>query len=141
MHSILHDLPIKAPPSTVFDAITQPAHLNNWWPLRSSGAPELGATYNFYFSPQYDWYGIVTACMLNQLFTVQMTKADEDWDPTYISFEIEPQTDGILLHFSHSNWQATNAHFRRTSFCWAILLQGLKNYLEKGVIIPFTERE
>lgn len=141
MHSILHDLPIKASPSSIFDAITQPAHLNNWWSLKSSGEPQLGATYNFFFSNDYNWYGRVTACIPNQLFTIQMTDADEDWNPTHFSFEIEPQTEGVLLHFAHANWQSTNAHYRRTSYCWAILLQGLKNYLEKGSIIPFAERE
>ena len=141
MHAILHDLPIQANISAVFDAITQPVHLNNWWTLSCTGTPEIGNRYNFHFSPEYDWYGKVVELIPNQRFTIAMSEADEDWNPTQFSFEIEEQSQGVLLHFSHTNWQSTNAHYRRTSFCWAILLQGLKNYLEKGIIVPFEDRE
>ncbi len=139
-YSILHDLVIKAPASEVFDAISTPQHLNNWWTARSSGKPKLGTPYNFFFTPEYDWYGEVTACRVNQLFSISMTQADEDWHATSFSFELEPNDGEVLVRFSHTGWQTTNPHFRRTSFCWAILLKGLKDYVEKGGVVPFEER-
>ncbi len=69
-----------------------------------------------------------------------MTSSDDDWNPTTFGFELEPTNNGTLLMFSHINWVKENQEFKQSSFCWAILLSGLKNYLEKGMVIPFTER-
>jgi hypothetical protein len=70
-----------------------------------------------------------------------MTDSDEDWDPTSFGFDLEPQEAGTAVKFWHKGWPTLNHHFRRSSYCWAILLQGLKNYVEKGIIVPFEERE
>lgn len=70
-----------------------------------------------------------------------MTKTDEDWNPTSFGFDSEELEIMVQVRFWHKGWPECNAHFRRSSFCWAIPLNGLKNYIEKGVIIPFVERE
>lgn len=141
MNNIFHDFYIEAPSESVFKAITIPSELNNWWPLRSSGKPELGAAYNFYFTPEYDWYGEVTKSEAARSFHIKMTRADEDWEPTSFGFDLEEMQGGTQVHFRHTGWPACNHHFKRSSYCWAILLKGLKDYVEKGVIVPFEERE
>ncbi|MEL7002012.1 MAG: SRPBCC domain-containing protein [Bacteroidota bacterium] len=140
-HSIHHDLEIVASADKVFQAISEPQHLVNWWPLRCTGLPKDKGKYNFYFSPEYDWHGVVTKVKKNMSFHIKMTKADEDWSPTSFGFDLVPQDKGVLLKFWHVGWPACNAHFRRSSFCWAILLKGLKDYTERGIIVPFEERE
>ncbi len=70
-----------------------------------------------------------------------MTKSDNNWDPTSFGFDLKEESNGITLNFWHVNWPACNAEYRQSSYCWAILLHGLKNYVEKGTIIPFNERE
>ena len=115
----------------VFDAIVDPAHLVNWWPLKSSGTPEVGAVYNFYFTPEYDWFGKVTKCIPHKAFYIKMTQSDADWNPTTFGFDLEAIDGKVQLHFWHIGWPACNAHFKRSSFCWAMLLNGLKNYVEK----------
>ena len=137
---IYHDLIINAPIAKIFDAITNPVHLVNWWPLKCTGNPEIGATYNFYFTPVYDWFGQVVKCLPNRAFYIKMTKSDADWGPTTFGFDLEATDKKVLCKFWHTGWPECNAHFRRSSFCWAMLLNGLKNYVEKGVIIPFEER-
>lgn len=139
-HTIYHDLSITASPEAIFKAVSSPEHLVNWWPLRCSGTPSKGSTYNFYFAPEYDWYGEVSHCKPNTLFSIKMTRSDADWDPTSFGFEIEEAENGVRLHFFHKDWPACNAHFKTASFCWAMLLNGLKIYLEKGIILPFEER-
>ena len=57
--NIYHDFVINATLKEVFDAVSQPEHLNNWWTLKCTGTPELDAEYNLYFAPEYDWYGKV----------------------------------------------------------------------------------
>ncbi|UWX56336.1 hypothetical protein NYZ99_09110 [Maribacter litopenaei] len=70
-----------------------------------------------------------------------MTKSDPDWDATSFGFDLVENGENIKVQFWHVGWRECNAHFRRSSFCWAILLNGLKNYVEKGIIIPFEKRE
>lgn len=141
MNNIFHDFFIEASNEVVFKAITTPSELNNWWPLRSSGTPDLGSEYNFYFTPEYDWYGEVIKSEPGHAFHIKMTRADEDWRPTSFGFDLQESQGGTQVHFWHTGWPACNHHFRRSSYCWAILLKGLKDYVEKGVIVPFEERE
>ena len=137
---IYHDLSIEAPVSLVFDAISKPDELVNWWPQKCKGEPVLGAGFNFYFAPEYDWHGDVIRFERNKAFHIKVTKADADWDPTTFGFDLSETQQDILVSFSHINWPHCNQHFKRSSYCWAILLQGLKDYVEKGVIVPFAER-
>jgi uncharacterized protein YndB with AHSA1/START domain len=138
---IHHDVFINSTKKKIFDAISLPEHLNNWWTLKCSGRPEKGAEYNFYFGSEFDWLGKVSKCETNQAFHIKMTKSDADWNPTSFGFDLEEATGGVQLKFWHIGWPSCNHHFRRSSYCWAILLNGLKNYIEKGIIVPFEDRE
>lgn len=138
--NIYHNLLIKASIIEVFDAVSIPEHLNNWWTLKSNGKPEMGATYNLNFTDEYDWYCQVSVCKPFDSFHLKMTKSNKDWDPTTFGFDLEEEDNGTYLKFSHVNWPENNDHLKHSSFCWAMLLNGLKNYLEKGIIIPFEER-
>ena len=137
---IYHDLIIKASLESLYEAVSEPIHLINWWPLKCTGKPELGAEYNFYFTPEYDWFGKVVKLIPNHSFYIKMTRSDLDWDPTTFGFEMTEGNGKVNLSFAHLHWAERNAHFRIASFCWAMLLKGLKDYVEKGVIVPFAER-
>lgn len=139
--AIHHDLEISGPLNKVFDAVSNHKHLENWWPLRCTGKPEIGEEYNFYFTPEYDWYGEVVKVELNKSFYIKMIKADDDWSPTSFGFDLEMNGGMTIVRFHHVGWPSCNAHFRHSSFCWAMLLNGLKNYVEKGIIVPFEDRE
>jgi len=138
--NIYHNLTINVSPKEVFDAVTLPEHLDNWWPLKSSGAPELHTEYNLNFTDDYNWYCKVVEVKPNKFFHLKMTKSDDDWNPTTFCFELEPTSNGTSLMFSHINWLKDNQEYKQSSFCWAMLLNDLKNYLEKGKIVPFSER-
>lgn len=140
-YSIYHDLEINESIDKVFQAITNPEHLINWWPLKCAGIPKEGEVYNFYFTSEYDWYGKVIKMEKNKSFYIKMTKSDTDWNSTSFGFDLDQKNDKVQVKFWHIGWPECNAHFRRSSFCWAILLNGLKNYVENEIIIPFEERE
>lgn len=139
-YSIYHDLEIKGSIEKIFESITKPEHLINWWPLKCSGIPKENEEYNFYFTPEYDWYGKVVQLENNKSFHISMTSSDADWDPTTFGFDLMQKKEQVLVKFSHIGWPECNDHFRRSSYCWAMLLNGLKNYVEKGIVIPFEER-
>src|SRR5687767_7484956 len=60
MSDILQDFPIAAPPDRVFDTISSPEGLDQWWTLRSNGTPEVGTSYELDFGPAYQWKAEVT---------------------------------------------------------------------------------
>jgi hypothetical protein len=43
MADILQDFPIRVSPSRAFDGVSQPRLLDQWWTVRSSGEPTVGA--------------------------------------------------------------------------------------------------
>lgn len=43
MPDILQDFPIKADPKRVFEAVSAPAGLDQWWTKTCAGQPRLGA--------------------------------------------------------------------------------------------------
>lgn len=140
MYSIYHDFIINTSKEKVFDALTNSKHLNNWWTLQSSGKPILNHEYNLNFTAAYNWFAEVTKVDDNICFYLSMKISSKDWQPTTFGFDLEETKTGTLVKFSHIGWKSCNSEFRNTSFCWAILLNGLKNYLEHGIIIPFEER-
>jgi len=141
MYEILHDLTIHSSPQKIFEAVSEPKHLNNWWTKACEGRADLGATYRLYFSPEYDWKAKVSICQSPNKFELQMTDSDADWDPTRFGFELEAKGKSTLVSFYHKAWQSTNHHYRRTSYSWAQLLRLLKNYIEKGEVVEFGHRD
>ncbi|GAA4815747.1 SRPBCC domain-containing protein [Litoribaculum gwangyangense] len=139
-YNIYHNLIIEVSPEQVFVAVSQPRYLDNWWTLKSSGKPELHAEYNLNFSDTYDWYCKVSKIETNKSIHYKMLKSDDDWNPTTFGFDLESTQNGTMVKFSHINWPELNNHYKYSSFCWAMLLSGLKQYLEKGIIVPFNER-
>ena len=140
-YSIHHDLKINAHIQEVYEAVSVPEHLINWWPEKCTGIPQTGEIYNFQFTEAYNWFGEVIRAIPDEAFHIKMTQSDDDWNPTSFGFDLESNQGETQVKFWHVGWPNCNGHFRRSSFCWAILLQGLKNYVEKGIIIPFEERE
>lgn len=140
MYDILHDLTIKAPASKIFAAISEPEHLNNWWTKKCKGQAKLSEEYRLYFTAEYDWYARVSICEPNRHFELQMTKSDEDWNPTRFGFVLEETSAGIRVSHYHKGWLSQNHHYRRSNYSWAQLLRLLKNYVETGEVVEYMHR-
>lgn len=140
MHTVYFDFKIWVSPEEVFKAVTEPVQLENWWTKTCSGKPAKGEEYNFFFEDPYDWYGEIS--VLDPFKTVHylVTKADVDWEGTLFGFNLKAIENGTRVSFFHRNWRAVNDNYKESGFIWAMSLNRLKNYLEKGEIIPFEER-
>lgn len=139
-HNIYHSLMIQGNIDDVYKAITQPNHLTQWWPNKCTGSPSMNTEYSFQFGPKFHWRGRVVEAVAPHGFAVKMTLSDDDWLPTTFSFHLSENKNKVLVDFSHTDWPKLNHHFKKSSFSWAILLNGLKNYIEKGEVIPFESR-
>ena len=140
MNQIQIELPISTTAHQLFQAVSDPGEFEKWWPLKCTGTPKIGAIYNFYFGENYDWYAEVVHLIPNQIISFKMTRSDADWEPTTLQFAIDEDQDQAWILLDHSCWPENNRHFRHASYCWAHLLKGLKDLLEKGTVIQFNDR-
>lgn len=141
MNTIYHDFWINVPKEKVFEAVATPMGLDNWWTLRSSGKPGLNEKYNLNFTDAYDWFAVISKFKENEAIEFTMTEAMEEWLPTRFGFILSEEIPNVTtVQFYHTNWKEVSKEFRVASFCWADLLRQLKQYLEKGIITPFEQR-
>lgn len=103
-YSVFHNLSIKAGTKEVFDTITLPEHLNNYWSLKSSGKAVLNSEYNLNFTDTYNWFCNVSSVIPNESFYLKMIKFDAYWNSTIFGFNLEEKEEGTLVKFSHTNW-------------------------------------
>lgn len=141
MPDILHQFRIEAAPEKVFEAFCSSKGLNNWWPAKSSGEPRKDEVYSFWFGPEYDWRARVIQVVPGKEITWQMTQAMDDWMGTQVGIRLSTENNSTIVDFFHRNWREPNDHYRISTFCWGSLLMGLKNYVEKGVVVPFENRQ
>lgn len=140
MVDILQDFPIRVPPQRVYEAISQPARLDQWWTLRSRGKPEVGSEYTLDFGPEYVWRARVTVAIPGVAFEWQMTQADRDWADSRVRFEFVPSEIGTTVRFQHRGWPEINEHYRVTCHCWALYFRILRRHLELGEVVPYERR-
>ena len=141
MADILQDFPIKASPSRVFQAISNPQGLDAWWTKRSAGEPREGVEFELFFGPGYDWRAQVTRCAPPSEFELRLTRADDDWTGTRVGFRLEPRAGGgTQVRFRHEGWPEPNEHWRVSCHCWAMYLRILRRFLEHGEEVPYEDR-
>jgi uncharacterized protein YndB with AHSA1/START domain len=140
MADILQDFAIHAAPSRVFEAVSAPGQLDQWWTLRSSGQPAMGSIYELDFGPAYQWQAVVTKSVPGSAFELTLTRADDDWIGSTVSFELSPSGSGTQVRFAHRGWPQANDHYRTSCHCWALYLRILRRHLEHGESVPYDRR-
>lgn len=141
MPDIVHQLDICVPENKIFEAVSSPTGLNSWWTLEAKGMPCKGSEYHLYFGPQYDWRAVVSDVTLDKSIHYRVTQAMDDWLHTVLEFELfSAEPNKCKLRFSHRGWAKESEHYAISSYCWAVLLLGLKNYVEKDIVVPFEHR-
>lgn len=140
MPDILHDFPINAPPDRVFDTLCSPAGLDAWWTKHAEGTPGVGNSYRLYFGPKYDWAAVMRRHEPQRAVEWEMTTSDADWQATRVGFRLRPEGDGTAVEFYHMGWPSANAHYRTSTFCWAMYLRLLKRYIETGEVVEYERR-
>ena len=140
MAEILLDFTIKVPIEKVFEAVTTGNGLDKWWTETSSGDPVVGATFELYFGPEYNWTAEVSKYNMNRQFELRMVISDADWTGTRIGFTFIDNNPNTEVQFYHRGWKEANKHFKISTFCWAMYLRCLKRYLEFGEEVKYELR-
>jgi uncharacterized protein YndB with AHSA1/START domain len=140
MPDIFHDFPIQVPAARVYQAVSTPADLDQWWTVRSTGTPRLGAPYELWFGPKYDWRATVTGCAPDREFDFEMTRADPEWVGTKVGFRLQANGGATLVRFHNLGWPRPSEQYRISCYCWAMYLRVLRRYLEHGETVPYERR-
>jgi uncharacterized protein YndB with AHSA1/START domain len=130
---IWHEVRIKAPPSEVYQALTDVKKLAHWWTTVTRGESAVGKTLEFSFYGQYVKEMVVTALKADELVRWRATeRSTPDWVDTEIEWKIFRQGNLTFLHLRHSKWREDANAFAQTSMHWAVFLLSLKEFVETG---------
>lgn len=140
MADILTDFSVKSSPGKIFEAVSTPAGLDAWWTKRSAGRAVPGAQYELWFGPGYDWRAVVSRCVPESEFELEIVSADQDWLGTRLGFLLQAKDDVTHLRFHHLGWPEANEHYRVSCYCWPIYLRLLRRYVEHGEVVPYEDR-
>lgn len=140
MADILHDFQIKAPVSKVWETVTSPAGLNQWWTLTSAGEPVEGSEYELGFGPAYEWRARVTRTVQSSEFELEVVSADVDWVGTRVGVRLEERDGHTWVQFWHKGWASESDHFRSSNCCWAMYLRVMRRFLEHGETVAYEAR-
>ena len=140
MADIFNHFPIKAAAHAIFQAVSTPAGLDSWWTLTSSGQAKEGAAYELGFGPGYDWSAVISRCVPNQEFELELVRADDDWRGTRVGFALDENAGVTQVRFHHTGWPEANDHYRTSCYCWPMYLRLLRRYTEHGELVPYEDR-
>ena len=137
---IFHEAPMKAPPSTIYAALTDPKLLARWWIPDTRGESRIGENLEFHIG---DFCQQMKVLALEQDRLVRWTATDQepaDWSKTEIEFEIRPDGEKCWVRFRHIGLQADMKRLPYYSLSWAVFLLSLKELVETGTGLPFPNR-
>ncbi len=130
--SIEREIHIEASPATVFEVITSPEHLREWWPDEAVLEPRPGARGELVFgdrsSPDVQIPEVtVVDAVPDRLFSFRWTHpADEEareGNSLLVTFELAPSGSGTLLRM-------TETGFREMGWELAVLEQQYREHVE-----------
>ncbi len=134
MADILHNISIKAPPPTVFAALTTCNGVQQWWTDQCDMANREGERCHFWFDDGHTCFTMEARKLLaNQRVFWQCSEGPSEWLNTDLWWEITPQDrDWTLLDLKHMNWQSDEGMFPVCNTTWGALMHRLKQYCETG---------
>jgi uncharacterized protein YndB with AHSA1/START domain len=140
MADIFNDFPIKALAHDVFQAVSTSAGLDTWWTLTCSGKAKEGEEFELGFGAGYDWRAVVSRCVPDTEFELEIVSGDDDWRGTHVGFAFAENNGVTQVRFHHTGWPESNEHYRVSCYCWPMYLRLLRRYIEHGEVVPYEDR-
>lgn len=134
--------PIPADPERIYRAIATPDGLKAFWTDQVDGRSAVGDVLSFGFGPNRE-----------NAFDMRVERLDEpklvewacmggppDWIGTRVRWEVEPSNGGGRVKFHHEGWKSAEGPPPDITFVWAMVLDRLSQYAEKGKPNPYFVR-
>jgi len=121
---------IKAPASTVYEALTTEKGLGEVWTKKLNVKPEVGFVNEFDFNEETLTKMKILELNKNEGILWECVESDPEWVGTKVSFHLE-EKDGITtLQLKHSGWRELTEYYRWCNYNWSMFLMRLKGYCE-----------
>jgi uncharacterized protein YndB with AHSA1/START domain len=148
MPEIIYMFSIDRPPARVFEALTEPKHIGNWWTPDTTSDQKVGGYARFEFRGlDGDLHGyshmriekMVPDKLVEWKVVDQNYQGVNDWIGTTIRFRLTDNgRGGTNVDFAHTEWKDKQGSFDRCNDGWAHVLEtSLKGYLETGRGQPY----
>ncbi|HYA92061.1 MAG TPA: SRPBCC domain-containing protein [Thermodesulfobacteriota bacterium] len=134
---IWHELFFHVSPQKLYEAITDPKKLAQWWTTDVKGVSLLGKYLEFGFGETIQEMLISDLKPDKLVHWTATEKGLADWAGTILEFRIFRQNDLTYLHFHHSNWREDAKMYAQCNTDWAFYLLSLREFVEKGKGRPF----
>lgn len=150
--SIEREIHIDAPPEVVFDVISQPEHVREWWSVDTDFRPTPGSTGELVWADgdnpraHVELLTVVVAeppRMFSFRWTHPAGEGAQEGNSNLVTFELVPAGDGTLLRFSETGfrergWEAAvlEERYLEHGEGWARFVPRIKAYTEGLVSAP-----
>ena len=142
MQSIHHVVPIAAPPTRVYEAISTTRGLAGWWTTDVSGSAQPGGVIAFGFTGEFDPEMRVTGLQPGERVTWELAGGHPNWDGSSFEYELQPSGTGTLLRFwQHYGRQLSDDDYGIYNYNWGYYLESLRLLCETGAGKPFEPEE
>ena len=135
MHTIYHQVGIRAQPARIYDALTTSAGIAGWWTDQVDGRQgRIGIGFG---SVRMEME--VERLEESRLVVWKCVLGHPLWEKTRIEFDLsdDEKNKQTLVDFKHAEWTESGSLFRHCSTKWAVYLLSLKNLVEKGKGAPY----
>lgn len=146
--SIEREMQIQASPEVVYQVISTPEHLREWWPDHADLEANPGAighiTFGDVASPDAKVVPLtVVEAEPSRRFSFRWVEGEADPAGLLVTFELTPSAGGTLLRFTETGfrekgWEAAvlEEYYRDHARGWDLFLPRLVGYADRLVSTP-----
>lgn len=140
MSDIVQELIIEATPENVFDALTLPDGIAEWWSNHVTAEPKVGSLNEIRFENGGIFKMEITDLEAGKKVYWRCRLSPHDWEGSTITWDITPISKGVRLLFGQHNLTVGDTGYSIEETCagWEYFLESLKSYLETGKGTPYV---
>lgn len=142
MRSIEREIQVNATPEVVYEVVSSPKHLREWWPDDADLEAKAGAAGTVSFGPDKVVDLTVVEADPPRRFSFRWDYEDEvptESNSLLVTFDLIPKDGGTLLRFAETGWDEasrTDDNYNDHVSGWNYFLPRLAPYVDRLVSTP-----
>jgi uncharacterized protein YndB with AHSA1/START domain len=141
MARIVFEIEINAPADPIVEALDTAEGIAGWWTPTVEFSGGVGSVMQPSFAQAPLPFQLTVEEVSAQRVRWSSTgDFPPHWVGTTITWTLNPENDGTLVHFSHDGWANDEGAFPSSALTWGQLMGSLKQYVETGTGQPLPGR-